>query len=87
MAEADTIFGPTTLSPTASYGEMQDYRRNVLNLPGPIDRWLTSNRRSPWVAFLRDYMLLPDIRSSHVVCFIQAVAEEVSNQFDWPHTK
>lgn len=79
MSEGDAVFGPTTLSPTASYAEMQAYHRDVLKLPGPVDRWLTSNRRSPWVAFLSDYMLLPDIRSSHVVCYIQAVAQEVSN--------
>jgi hypothetical protein len=78
MSEAD-VFGPSILPPTASYAEMQAYRRDVLNLPGPIDRWLTSNRRSPWIAFLRDYMLLPDIQSSHVVCIIQVVRKTVSN--------
>ena len=78
MSEAD-VFGPSSLSPTASYAERQAYRQDVLNLPGPTDRWLTSNRQSPWVAFLHDYMLLPDIQSSHVVCIVQVIHKTVSN--------
>ena len=79
MSQTNTVFGPSTLPSTASYTEMQAYRRDILKLPGPIDRWLTSNRQSPWIAFQRDYMLLPDIQSSHVVCFIASVAKKVSN--------
>ena len=88
-----TVFGPSTLPSTASYADMQAYRRDVLKLPGPINRWLTSNRWSPWIEFQRDYMLLPDIQSSHVVCFIKFVAKKVSNQVlirpscDWHHWK
>lgn len=76
----DTVFGPSTLALNASYAEILAYRRDVLKLPGPVDRWLTSNRRSPWIEFQRDYMLLPDIQSSHVVCFIEFTAKKVSNQ-------
>ena len=79
MSQIDTtVFGPS-LAPTMSYTEMQAYRRDVLKLPGPVDRWLTSNRQSPWIMFQRDYMLLPKIQSSHIVCFIASVAMKVSN--------
>ena len=78
MSEAN-VFGPSSLSPTASYAERQAYCWDVLNLPGPIDRWLTSNCQSPWVAFLRDYMLLPDIQSLHVVCIVWVICKTVSN--------
>ena len=79
MSQIDTTaLSPSTPAPM-SYAEKQAYCRNVLKLPGPVDRWLTSNRRSPWIAFQHDYMLLPDIQSSHVVCFIASVAKKVSN--------
>ena len=79
MSQINTAaLSPSTPAPM-SYAEKQAYRRDVLKLPGPVDRWLTSNRRSPWIAFQRDYMLLPDIQSSHVVCFIASVAKKVSN--------
>ena len=79
MSQINTAaLSPSTPAPM-SYAEKQAYRHDVLKLPGPVDRWLTSNRRSPWIAFQRDYMLLADIQSSHVVCFIASVAKKVSN--------
>lgn len=78
MSQIDTtVFGSSPLALNATYAEMQAYRRDVLKLPGPVDKWLTSNRRSPWIAFQSEYMLLPDIQSSHVICFIEFVAHTV----------
>lgn len=68
------------LAPDATYGERQDYRRDVLMLPGPIDRWLTTNIRTPHINFLKDYLLLPDLKTEYVTCIVELVctAPEVS---------
>ena len=55
--EAASVFGPP-LSPSATEPERQAYRRDVLHLPGPVDRWLVTNIRSPRINFLQDYLLL-----------------------------
>jgi hypothetical protein len=67
-----SLFGPS-LAPDATYAERQVYRRDVLRLPGPVDRWLTTNSRSPHMAFLQDYLLLADIRQEYVLCFVEYV--------------
>jgi hypothetical protein len=70
------ILGPV-LSPNATYQERMAYRREVLKLPGPIDRWLTANSRSPWISFLRDYLMIDDMQKDYVICFVEAVYVEV----------
>ena len=80
MSEAD-VFGPLSLSPTALYAKMQAYQQDVLNLAGPINRWLTSSHWSPWIVFLCDYVFLPNILSLHMVCVVRVVCKTVSNHF------
>ena len=47
------------------------YRRDVLKLPGPIDRWLTTNSRSPNMSFLSEYLMMPDTRQQYVLCVVE----------------
>ncbi|KZP15449.1 hypothetical protein FIBSPDRAFT_958786 [Athelia psychrophila] len=64
-------FDSTPTSPNASYAERQAYRV-ALGLPGPVDRWLTSNIRSNRVAFLKDYLMLIDVNGIDCVeCCVQ----------------
>ena len=70
------ILGPV-LSPNATYQERMAYRREVLKLPGPIDRWLTANSRSPRISFLHDYLMIDDMQKDYVICFVEAVYVEV----------
>lgn len=76
-SEASTydVIGPI-LSPTATYQDRQEYRRNVLNIPGPVDRWLTAHERAPYIGNLQDYLMI-DSRQDYVVCHVQAVCIEV----------
>lgn len=77
VSTADTIFGPA-LAPNASYAERQAYRV-ALGLPGPVDRWLTSNIRSNRVAFLKDYLMLIDVNGIDCVeCCVQVACVKVS---------
>jgi hypothetical protein len=71
----------TPLSPShgSTYAERQAYRRNVLCLPGPVDRWLLANIRSPHVGFLRDYLMFADVRNAHVTCLVEIEHEVVSS--------
>lgn len=70
------LFGPA-ISPNMTYAERQAYRRDILNLPGPVDRWLIANSRSPRISFLRDYLLLTDVKREYVICFIESVRVSV----------
>jgi|SRR5882762_1449901 hypothetical protein len=65
-----TVFGPP-LSPSATYAERQAYRRDVLHLPGPVDRWLLTNIRSPRIDFLQDYLMLVDVKNQYVACIAE----------------
>jgi hypothetical protein len=76
--EIVTVSGPTpSLSPSATYAERQAYRRDVLHLPGPIDRWLLSNIRSPRINFLQDYLMLADVKNEYVICTVEIESELV----------
>jgi hypothetical protein len=72
------VFG-SSLSPDATYAERQAYRRDVLKLPGPIDRWLTVNSRCPRIMYLQDYLLLTDINREYVDCFVESICVKVSS--------
>ena len=76
--EAASVFGPP-LSPSATEPERQAYRRDVLHLPGPVDRWLVTNIRSPRINFLQDYLLLipEDIKNQYVTCIVEIESEVV----------
>jgi hypothetical protein len=76
MSSSGSPFGPS-LSPDATYTERQAYRRNVLKLPGPVDRWLIANSRSPFISFLQDYLLLADVKQEYVDCFVESVCVSV----------
>jgi hypothetical protein len=70
------VFSPA-LSPSATYAERQAYRHDVLHLPGPVDRWLLTNIRSPRINFLQDYLMLVDVKNQYVTCFVEIESEEV----------
>jgi hypothetical protein len=70
------VFGPG-LSPSATYAERQAYRRDVLHLPGAIDRWLLANIQLPRINFLQDYLMLVDINNQYVTCIVEIESEEV----------
>jgi hypothetical protein len=70
------ILGPV-LSPNATFEESKAYCHNVLNLPGPIDQWLTANLCSPQIGFLKDYLIVSDMGRNYVVRFIEVVHMEV----------
>lgn len=57
--------------------ERHAYRRDVLKLPGPVDRWLIANSRSPYMSFLKDYLLLADVKQEYVTCFVEYVCVPV----------
>src|SRR5882762_4457972 len=48
LGSASDLFGPS-LPANATYAERQGYRRDILGLPGPVDRWLTANLRSTYI--------------------------------------
>jgi hypothetical protein len=56
------------------------YRRDVLNLPGPVDRWLTSNSRDAWAhdVFLHGYLMMDDVHAEQVHCRIERIRNTVS---------
>jgi hypothetical protein len=54
------------------------YRQNVLNLPGPIDRWLITNARSPRISFLQDYLMIAPVASEYVTCVVNVVHRSVT---------
>jgi hypothetical protein len=49
------------------------YRREVLQLPGPIDVWLEANRLDAWKmdVFLQGYLLLDDVGKDQVLCQVR----------------
>ncbi|KZP08144.1 hypothetical protein FIBSPDRAFT_901516 [Athelia psychrophila] len=51
-----------------TYVERETYRREVLNIPSPLDEWLLSNERSPRIAFLKVYLMLGDVEAEYVTC-------------------
>jgi hypothetical protein len=71
-----SVFG-LPLSPNSTFLERQAYRRDVLQLPGPVDRWLTANTRSPNILFLQDYLMLGNVKAERVTCFVECVHIEV----------
>lgn len=72
----DSVFGPV-LSSTATYAQRQACRR-ALNLPGRVDRWLTSNMRTTRIAGFADYMMLDDVNGADcVVCTVELVCVKV----------
>lgn len=74
------LFGPP-LSVNSTDAERQLYRRNTLKLPGPVDRWLTSNARMPNASSLADYFMWSDVKAEYVVCIVERICEEVSPCF------
>lgn len=54
------------------------YCRDILHLPGPVDRWLTANSRSPNISFLKNYLMLENILQEYVICSIEYVCVKVS---------
>lgn len=72
-----TSMSKPQLPPDATYGERQEYRRDVLLLPGPVDRWLTTNIRTPHINFLKDYLLLADLQTEYVTCSVELVCTKV----------
>jgi hypothetical protein len=54
----------------------QLYRSEVLGLPGPTDRWLTTNEHAGNISFLRNYLFLHDLTNiENVLCHIQRVVQ------------
>jgi len=62
-----------SISADATFAERQEYRRDVLKLPGPVDRWLTANSRSTRIDFLRDYLMLEGVNTEYVECVVESV--------------
>lgn len=62
-----------SISADATFAERQEYRRVVLKLPGPVDRWLTANSRSTRIDFLRDYLMLEGVNTEYVECVVESV--------------
>ena len=60
LPSPDTVFD-TSLSPNATYMEVQAYRW-TLGIPGPVDRWFLQNTCTTHIAFLVDYLMLPNVR-------------------------
>lgn len=74
-SESESVFRP--LPPSATFAEREAYHLEH-QLPGPVDRWLTANSRSPHVAFLQNYLMLDDVNGvSCVVCNIESVCTKV----------
>jgi len=73
------VFGPS-LSTDATAEERIAYRRDVLKIPGPIDRWLISNSRSPHMYFLQDYLLFENVQQEYVDCFVESISVSVRDQ-------
>jgi hypothetical protein len=61
----------------ATFAQRQEYRRVVLKLPGPVDRWLTANSRSPRIDFLKDYLMFEDVRVEYIDCVVESVCVKV----------
>ena len=55
----------------ATYAERKMYRENILKLPGPVDRWLIANSRSPHVCALQDYLMLTEVQTEYVTCLVE----------------
>jgi hypothetical protein len=53
--------------------ERKVYRKNVLDIPGPVDRWLAINSRNPVLSdsFLNDYLMIKTAPSDYVQCFVE----------------
>jgi hypothetical protein len=66
------------LALNATCAERRAYREDVLQLPGPIDRWLTANSRCPRIWFLRDYLMLANVQEEYVTCFVERECVMVS---------
>lgn len=66
-----SVFGHP-LSQKSTYAERLAYRENILHLPGPVDRWLTANSRSPrFVMVLQNYLMLADVETEYVTCLVE----------------
>jgi hypothetical protein len=71
MMPVPTVIPPLSLDATPA--ERQQYRCDILKLPGPVDRWLKVNSRSPRIDFLKDYLLLEDVKAEYVDCIVKSV--------------
>lgn len=56
------------------------YRRDILKLPGPIDRWLTTVSRATNVRFLETFLMMQDFDAEHVVCLVQVLPFKVCSR-------
>ena len=55
------------------------YRTEILGLPGPVDRWLSTNERAGNISFLGNYLYLHDLTNvENVMCRVQRQCDEVS---------
>lgn len=70
-----------TRGPSSTYAEHQAYRLGVAGYPGPVDRWLISNSRSPRIDFLQNHLLLDNPKYEHVICTVEPRYEVVSDIF------
>lgn len=61
-----------------TYAEREVYRREVLNIPSPLDDWLQTNARMPRVAALKSYLLLSDVEAEYVTCRVEMEHYRVS---------
>lgn len=61
-----------------TYAEREVYRREVLNIPSPLDDWLQTNARMPRVAALKSYLLLSDVEAEYVTCRVEMEHDRVS---------
>ncbi|KIM77415.1 hypothetical protein PILCRDRAFT_12053 [Piloderma croceum F 1598] len=66
-----TVIPP--LPPNATFAERQEYRRVVLKLPGPVDRWVTANSRHPNASWVKEFLMLEDAKTEYVDCVVEAV--------------
>lgn len=61
-----------------TYTERETYRREVLNIPSPLDDWLLTNERTQRIAFLKIYLMLDDVESEYVTCRVDMEHDLVS---------
>lgn len=51
----------------------ETYRRMILNLPGPVDKWLSANLADEMAddVFIRGFLAIDDIREDQVWCTVE----------------
>lgn len=65
--------------PGATHTERQAYLQGVDGFPGPVDRWLIANSRTPRINFLDNYLMLDDPSCEYVTCIVEPRREIVSD--------